>query len=174
MSSTPLSVPRLFSLVLIAGLALMLLAPLAIAQGPYDEPDTSDDEMDWMFGAGCIAIIVVLLIVNIVILLWLYKDAQARGKGEEAIFWIIAALVGGPIVCLIWLLVRPDLLPEGYQPNQPPYPPGPPPGQGGMGPGHYPPPPDYPPYDDGGQEPYPPPPTGSPPRYPPPQYPPPE
>lgn len=147
--------PFLGLLLLAAGLTLMLTGTQAMAQYPNEDPYSNKNEPDWMFGAGCIAIIVVVVIVNLVILIWLYKDAQLRGKGDEAIFWIIAALVGGPIVCLIWLLVRPDQVPPGYQPGyppgHPPYPPHPPeyppPGQGGMGPGYYPPPPEYGPHD---------------------------
>lgn len=139
---TPRWASLILGLLLVLGLALTLLTPLATAQ--FEDPDTKDDELDFAFGASCIGIIIVLIVVNLIILSWLYKDAQKRGKGDEAIFWIIAALVGGPIVCLIWLLVRPDLMPEGY----PPYAAGPygMPGKGGIGPGHYPPPPGhYPP-----------------------------
>ena len=104
-----------------------------------------------MFFGGICAFVLVIFIINIFVLIWVYKDAEKRGA--NAVLWLVIVLFTGIIGLVIWLVVRPPL-----QPQYPGY-------------GAYP-PPQYPPaypqqqysqqYPQQGQ--YPPPPPGYPPR----------
>ena len=61
------------------------------------------------------------LAINIAILIWVYKDAQARGA--EPMLWLILVFFTGLIGLIIWLCVRPPLggppqYPSQYPPEQ--------------------------------------------------------
>ena len=64
-----------------------------------------------VFGAGCLGVIcvvgLVILAINIAILIWVYKDAQARGA--DPMLWLILVFFTGLIGLIIWLVVRPPL-----------------------------------------------------------------
>ncbi len=105
-----------------------------------------------MFGllAGSMCIVwIVLLIIEILIIRWVYKDAKRRGKSGG--LWALIVLFTGLLGIIIWLLVRPPIQPPmgygAYPPQQQYYQQQPPPQQ------YYqqPPPPQqqyYPPQDD--------------------------
>ena len=102
---------------------LLLVLPTAAAQFEY---------------ACCVGgflLPVLFLIIGILIAIWVYKDAEARGS--SGVLWLIIVLILGIIGLIIWLVVRPPLQPQGPPPGAYPPPPGayPPP------PGQYPPPP---------------------------------
>jgi hypothetical protein len=103
-------------------LMLLLVIPNAAAQGEL-----------FFFGAFC-AIYVVFFIVWIFVMIWVYRDAESRGK--SGVLWAIVLFVGGIVGLILWFVVRPPKLPEGgyYYP--------PPPGHPGQG-AYPPPPPDY-------------------------------
>ena len=134
-------------LILPAVLACSLLSiPLAdagstdIGQGIRNQ---SDD--DWMAGMGfamCLALTGGLFVLQIVIAVWVYRDAEERG--ENAVIWLLIVLVGGIIGLIVYLVVRKDArlgeIPTispgdpfssrsrqpvypGYPPYQPGYPP---------------------------------------------------
>jgi len=68
-------------------------------------------------GAACIIFLLfglVGLAVTIFILVWVYKDAKARGD-QNAVIWIILIIVASWIGLIIYLVVRPkgDLVPCG-------------------------------------------------------------
>ena len=74
-------------------------------------------------GAYCI-LWIVLLIVWILLIVWVYKDAEKRGK--SGILWAIIVFISGIIGLIIWFIVRPKKIAgAGYgppvQPYQPPY-----------------------------------------------------
>lgn len=103
-------------------------------------------QAEWLFLGGFCAIYVVIFVVWIFVLIWVYRDAESRGK--SGVLWLIVVLVGGIIGLIIWLVIRPPKLayqPGGYYPPPPGggYPPPPPPGYGYPPPP--PPPPQYPP-----------------------------
>lgn len=60
-------------------------------------------------GSMVIMIIVmgIALIINIAILVWVYKDAQNRGE-SNAILWMVIVFFTGIFGLIIWLLARPS------------------------------------------------------------------
>ncbi len=69
---------------------------------------------------GYLICVIIWFVIFILIALWVYKDAEKRGK--SGVLWLLVVLVGGIIGIIIWLIVRPPLT---YQ--QPPSPPSQPP-----------------------------------------------
>jgi len=114
--------------------AFLLATQSSSAQNWWEEADTSPDDafmgMACLTGALCI-LPIIWLIVCILILIWVYKDAQKRGA--NAVLWLIICLFTGIIGLIIWLVVRPPIQPQypGYGGQQPPpqYPPQYPPQQ---------------------------------------------
>jgi len=95
-----------------AGLAVLLMTGLltgtALAQ--------SDGNGAWLGGlfAGAFCLVwVVMFIIWIGIGIWMYKDAEKRGKNGA--LWLIIGLVLGIIGLIIWLIVRPS----DQEPRQP-------------------------------------------------------
>lgn len=93
---------------------------------------TASAQAEFFFGVFCFFWIA-LLIVNILICIWVYKDAEKRG--QSGILWLLVVLVAGIIGIIIWLVIRPPERPiypqpppqvyygppPGYPPQQPPY-----------------------------------------------------
>ncbi len=52
-----------------------------------------------------IGVMVVFFIISILLCVWVYKDAEARGKSGA--LWLIIVLIAGLIGLIIWLMVRP-------------------------------------------------------------------
>jgi len=59
-----------------------------------------------IFGACCI-IYIFFFIIWIILGVWVYKDAEKRGKSGAV--WLIIVLIFGIIGVIFWLLVRPPL-----------------------------------------------------------------
>lgn len=89
----------------LAMLLVLGFASLALAQ-PSPEDQTNAAVGGGVLIAGCICFLVILAI-NIAILVWVYKDAQARGA--EPMLWLILVFFTGLIGLIIWLIVRPPL-----------------------------------------------------------------
>jgi hypothetical protein len=142
----------ILGLMIIFGALMLAFTSTSVSAQPPDE------EALWCFGSVFLGIIVVYYIIVILILIWVYQDAQSRNM--NAVLWVIIVILLGLIGIIIYLVVRqpkaPAYPPPGYgpPPGQPQYgPPAPPPGQP---PGYGPPPPGQPP----GYGPPPPPPGG--------------
>ena len=74
-----------------------------------------------MVGLACLGFYVVLFIIWIILAVWVYKDAKARG--ENAVLWLLIVLITGIIGLIIWLIVRPkEKKEERYAPPPPPPP----------------------------------------------------
>lgn len=60
------------------------------------------------FGVALFVILIpiVWIIISILLCIWVYKDAEARG--ESAVLWLIVVLITGIIGLIVWLVVRPD------------------------------------------------------------------
>ena len=98
---------------LITILMLMVISMTIAAYNGYyyDVPDTA-----W-FGMGlavCLLFVLIWFIVFIAIAIWVYKDAERRGKSGA--LWLIIVILLGLIGIIIWLIVRP---PIGGEPRQP-------------------------------------------------------
>ena len=91
----------------------------------------------------CIAVFVIGIIIRVLILIWVYRDAEKRGA--SGVMWLIIVFLLGIIGLIIYLIVRPKVPiapPMGYAPPPPGYAP-PPPGYAPPPPGYAPPPPGY-------------------------------
>lgn len=131
------------------GLALVCLLVLAIALLPVATAAEGDDSAEFepagfaIFGTICLTICVLFLVIAIFIAVWIYKDAEKRGKSGA--MWVIIlllgtlilSLLGTIIVIVIWIMVRPPIV-EHFGPG--PYRDGPPPRDYDR---DYPPPPGY-------------------------------
>jgi len=114
---------RMFLLLL--SLMLLSLSVISVSGQDYysDEwPFGNSDDAAFFMGLGltmCLLIFVVPLIIAILICIWLYKDAERRGK--QGILWVLLLIlasiffnfIGLIAVIVIWLLTRP---PEGGKP----------------------------------------------------------
>ena len=92
------------------------------------------NQMELLAGGLCIAFWVIWFVIWLLVAIWVYKDAEARGMG--GVLWLILVLLLGIIGIIIYLVVRQD------KPMQPAYGAYPPPQQYGQ----YPPPPPPPAY----------------------------
>jgi Na+/H+-dicarboxylate symporter len=88
------------------------------------ETTTGAEEAAFLFGFGltiCLLIMLVPLIIAILAAIWIYKDAEKRGK--SGVLWVILLivmtlllnLIGFIIIIIVWLAVRP---PIGGDPNK--------------------------------------------------------
>jgi len=108
---------------LLSILAFSMVAPRVAAQ--------TETEIGILGGAACLAFGLVWFIIWILIAVWVYKDAEKRGK--SGVLWLIVVILLGLIGIIIWLIVRPPIqqMPPpqyGYMPP-PQYPPQYPPQQ---------------------------------------------
>jgi hypothetical protein len=131
------------------GLITIILVLLAIATIPMAVQAQDFEEMPYDPTAATalgMVLNIVGLVIAILIVIFMYKDAEKRGK--SGILWAIIGCLCGCIGLIIWLIIRPPIQqapPPGYypppQPGYPPPQPGYPPQQG-----QYPPPQQPPPY----------------------------
>ncbi len=84
-----------------------------IEYGPDVDTSILDGGLMGMFAGAMCIVWIVLLIIEILILRWVYRDAKKRGKSGG--LWVLIVLFTGLIGIIIWLLIRP--------PVQPPMPP---------------------------------------------------
>ena len=117
------SLDRLKKLTLIGLVCIVLsvtVAAVASAQEEYPWPEEfwGTEESAFLFGFGltmCIVIIAVPLIIAILACIWIYRDAEKRGK--QGILWVILLILGSLFfsfigliaVIVIWLIVRPPI-----------------------------------------------------------------
>ena len=103
---------------LIALTCILMTAALSIAASAQDDFPWGAEETALFMGLGltCIIIsIVVSLVIAILACIWIYKDAEKRGK--QGILWvlilILAAIflsfIGLIIVIVVWLAIRPPI-----------------------------------------------------------------
>ncbi|MBU4256282.1 MAG: hypothetical protein KKB04_03365, partial [Candidatus Thermoplasmatota archaeon] len=68
------------------------------------------NEMDYnMAGYGCAGALciipIIMLIISIAIAIWVYKDAEKRGKSGA--LWLVIVVLTSIIGLIIWFVVRP-------------------------------------------------------------------
>ena len=88
----------------------MAISTIAYAAEEYDWSDygMSESEATAFLGLGiamCVGGLLVWFIVWILIGIWVYKDAEKRGK--SGILWLLLVIILGIIGLIIWLVVRP-------------------------------------------------------------------
>ena len=112
---------KLKKLSIIALACILMSLAISTAANAYDL--TSDDEAV-LFGIGltvCLILVIIPLIIAIIACIWIYKDAEKRGKSGA--LWVILLIVcsllfsfiGFIVIIIIWLAVRP---PIGGAPQQ--------------------------------------------------------
>jgi hypothetical protein len=106
--------------ILVAG-ALLITALSTIASAadyPWNFTSDPTGSMATFMGIGltiCAIIIIIPLIIAILVAIWLYKDAEKRGK--EGIIWVVLLIIasiflsflGLIIVIVVWLAIRPPI-----------------------------------------------------------------
>jgi len=104
-----------FAIMALACIVLSVaVAALAGAQDDYDwDYETSPmDEMAAALGLGalgglCCFVIFLPLIIGLLVGIWVYKDAEKRGK--SGVLWLLLVWLTFPIGLIIWLVVRPPI-----------------------------------------------------------------
>ena len=122
-------------LLMITGLMLISLTGLSEASQEYptdwDSLWDSSDEAAFFMGLGltmCLIIFLIPLIIAILLCIWIYKDAEKRGKsgGLWVLLLILATLffniIGLIVIIIIWLAVRPPIGGTKHEPSTAPYP----------------------------------------------------
>lgn len=92
-------------------MTIAISVSISAYNGNYYDYDTS-----WFgFGlAACFLWIIIWFIIWIAVAIWVYKDAERRGKSGA--LWLIIVILLGIIGIIIWLIVRPPM--GGYQQQQ--------------------------------------------------------
>jgi hypothetical protein len=107
--------------ILLAGVLLITtLSTIASAadNNPWNFTSDPTGSMATFMGIGltiCAIIIIIPLIIAILVAIWLYKDAEKRGK--EGIIWVVLLIIasiflsflGLIIVIVVWLAIRPPI-----------------------------------------------------------------
>jgi hypothetical protein len=92
----------------LAGVLLMTtLSTIASATNPYNYSYMNPSDAGAMFGLGiaiCAVVLIIWFIVWILVAIWVYKDAEKRGK--SGVLWLIIVILLGLIGLIIWLVVR--------------------------------------------------------------------
>jgi peptidoglycan/LPS O-acetylase OafA/YrhL len=80
---------------------ISVLSTIAAAQTSYD--------MGYNFPGGIWLIgIIIWFIVWILVAIWVYRDAEKRGKNK--VLWLIIVILIGIIGLIIWLVIRGDVI----------------------------------------------------------------
>jgi predicted nucleic acid-binding Zn ribbon protein len=96
--------------ILLAGVLLItaLSTIASAADDPWDMWNTTNPEAAGaMFGMAmvtCAIFAIVWFIIWILVAIWVYKDAEKRGK--SGVLWLIIVILLGLIGLIIWLVIR--------------------------------------------------------------------
>jgi len=99
------------ALIALASLIMSIaISGIVSAQSDWDYySDTSSDMA--LFGAlgaiTCLVIIIVWFVIWILVAIWVYRDAEKRGKSGA--LWLIIVILLGLLGIIIWLVVRPPI-----------------------------------------------------------------
>ena len=96
-------------------LALAVMVVLAglttIASAQYDDFNWGEEEAALFMGLGftmCCIVALIPFILGLLLGIWVYKDAEKRGK--SGVLWLLIVwFVAFPIGLIIWLVVRPPI-----------------------------------------------------------------
>ena len=116
---------------------LLTMSVVTVVQAQDEDPFTDQEIPEWLkdipafggFFAGlgllmCFAFLLILLIIAILLCIWIYKDAERRGK--QGVLWLLLLLlatiflniIGLIIVIVIWLAIRPPIGGEKKEPDR--------------------------------------------------------
>jgi ABC-type spermidine/putrescine transport system permease subunit I len=100
-------------LLIISGLLLISIAGLCEASQEYPAEwdnywNYSDNALFWGLSSACCFLAALPFIIGLLIGIWVYKDAEKRGK--SGVLWLLIVwLIPFPIGLIIWLIVRPPI-----------------------------------------------------------------
>jgi len=93
---------------------IFVIASSLEAAAQHNDTDNDFDWGDWNWGwwglgIGLICFLpVIAFIIAIAIGVWMYRDAEKRGKSGT--LWLLIGLIGGLVGLIVWLIVRPPEL----------------------------------------------------------------
>jgi membrane protease YdiL (CAAX protease family) len=82
-------------------LLVLLINIVTIATAQYDSYSS------FTLAGACFFLIIIWFIIFLLISIWVYKDAERRGKSGA--LWLIIVILLGLIGIIIWLIVRPPI-----------------------------------------------------------------
>ena len=91
----------------LAGVLLMTALSTIASAVDYNYTGLNPADAGAMFGLGlaiCAIVGIIWFIVWILVAIWVYKDAEKRGK--SGVLWLIIVIILGLIGLIIWLVVR--------------------------------------------------------------------
>ncbi|MDD5779118.1 MAG: zinc ribbon domain-containing protein [Candidatus Thermoplasmatota archaeon] len=95
-----------YNRLLVAGLAVLVCMGMLGTAAAQDDFDTEDWELFGGLFAGALCFFwIIMFVIWIAIGVWMYKDAEKRGKSGA--LWLIIGLLFGIIGLIVWLIVRP-------------------------------------------------------------------
>ena len=97
--------PKYFKPALVLCLFLLLTSSALWAQKPMTDGQAAAGCA--ACGGGFIFVIIALLVINIAILVWVARDAKARGM-DSAVLWMLLVFFTGLLGLIIYLLSRPQ------------------------------------------------------------------
>lgn len=97
---------RKYSILFVGMLVLLAITTIVSAQNEYEYFDDLGLGFGICAGAMCF-IPIIWLIIWILVGIWVYKDAEKRGK--SGILWLLIVIILGIIGIIIWLVVRPPI-----------------------------------------------------------------
>lgn len=89
---------------LLLTLLLVCLALPMVAQ--YEDGGAVETAAGLAAMGGCMIFVLIAIAINIIILVWVYRDAKARGM-DNAALWLVIVLLTGLLGLIIYLVVRP-------------------------------------------------------------------
>jgi hypothetical protein len=93
---------------ILGGIGLLLLIVLSLSASASQYYDYSDYTSWAAAGAAvCFLFVIIWFVVFILIGIWVYKDAEKRGK--SGILWLVIVILLGIVGIIIWLAVRPPI-----------------------------------------------------------------
>ena len=100
--------PKYFKPVLVLCLFLLLTSSAVLAQRPMTDADAAKAATGcFACGGGFLFVIIAVFVINIAILVWVARDAKARGM-DSALLWMLLVFFTGLLGLIIYLLSRPQ------------------------------------------------------------------
>lgn len=98
---------------------LLTMAVATVASAADDTYTLTPSEAGAFFGLGlaiCAVFGIIWLVIWILVGIWVYKDAEKRGK--SGVLWLILVILLGIIGIIIWLVIRPPIGGEKTEPSR--------------------------------------------------------
>lgn len=86
---------------------LSFFSSLVQAQPRNSEDPAAGCAVCGVFTGILILIPIIIIVLNIILLVWVAKDAKSRGM-DSAVIWMILVLILGPIGLIIYIFSRPQ------------------------------------------------------------------